>query len=410
MLPRREDISRSHADELQSAFVPGGVDHARKLRVALFSGNYNCVVDGANRMLNRLIAYGMEQGLDARIYSPATANPAFPPEGELIPVRSFPIPRRPEYRFAPHLPRKVASDVRKFGPDLFHVSCPDGLGDGAIRLARGMNVPVVASLHTRFETYFEFYRLGFLRRPAEAWLRSFYNRCDLLLVPSNILAQEMRRLGVSTPMRVWTGGVDSQQFHPSRRDIAWRRTCGIEDHEIAILFFGRLVLEKGLAMFETVVRQLHKEGIAVRPLVVGDGPERDRFARRLKDGVFTGHLAGDELARVVASADLFLNPSITESFGIVTLEAMASGVATIAANVPANCLLLQNGRAGRLVDPSSVDDYVQAVRGLIMAPSARQILADAGTLAAQDFSWPFTLKAVLEAYGDLAGDCPASPG
>ena len=375
----------------------GGLDG---LRVALFSGNYNCVVDGANRALNRLTTHALSRGLGMRIYSPTIANPAMCPAGDLVSVPSFPIPGRPEYQLAPRLPGSIARDVQSFRPDVVHVSAPDGLGMGAVRLARRMGVPVVASMHTRFETYLEFYRLGFLRGIAEAWLRRFYNQCDVLLVPNEVIAQQLRAIGVGTPTRLWARGVDRAQFNPSRRSLSWRRMHGIADHEIVLLFFGRLVLEKGLAVFAEADSELRRAGVPFRTLIIGEGPERRRLERTLPHAHFTGHLDGDRLAQAVASADILVNPSLTEAFGNVTLEAMACGVVPVAADVPVNRLLIEDRRTGLLVEGSAPSAYARAVRELSAAPASLRMMARAAAGSADDFRWDDMLDAVIVTYAE----------
>lgn len=375
-----------------------------EVRVALFSGNYNCVRDGANRALNRLVGHVLAQGHAARVYSPTAPEPAFVPTGELVPVRSLAIPGRSEYRLATGLPRATARDVGRFAPSIIHVSAPDGLGTGAIRLGRRLGVPVVASMHTRFETYCEYYGVGFLRRPIEAWLRRFYDRCDLVLVPNAEIGVELAAAGIATPTRVWSRGVDRRQFAPVRRDLAWRREQGIADHEHAILFFGRLVAEKGLATYAAVLRALRQRGLPVRPLVVGEGPAHERFARTLVDPVFAGYLDAAALGRAVASADILVNPSVTEAFGNVTLEAMAAGVPVVAADVPATRALIEDGRSGLLVPARIEACYVDAVHDLIADEDARRAFAAAGVEVARGFDWDATLASVVTAYREqIAG-------
>jgi glycosyltransferase involved in cell wall biosynthesis len=153
------------------------------MRVALFSGNYNYLRDGANQALNRLAGYLVRCGHDVRAYSPVTDTPAFEPQGELVAVPSIPFPFRTEFRLALGLPRETREDVRRFAPDIIHVSVPDFLGTRAETFALQLGIPVVTSLHTRFETYFSYYGLGILRPPAEWHLRRFYRRCDHVLAP-----------------------------------------------------------------------------------------------------------------------------------------------------------------------------------------------------------------------------------
>src|SRR6266540_2177804 len=150
----------------------------RKLRVALFSGNYNYTRDGANQALNRLVGHLLEAGAEVRVYSPTSARPAFPPTGELVSVRSIALPGRGEYRAALPLPRPVRRDIEAFAPTIIHLSAPDLLGFQAQQLGRRLGVPVVSSLHTRFETYLAYYGLGWLRAAVERYLQRFYAGCD----------------------------------------------------------------------------------------------------------------------------------------------------------------------------------------------------------------------------------------
>jgi len=381
--------------------APAAKPSSRPLRIALFSGNYNCVRDGANKALNRLVQHLIDGGHAVRVYSPTVAAPAFPPAGDLVSAPSVPIPLRPEYRFSTGLPRRLEADVRAFAPDLFHLSAPDLLCVAAARLARRMGRPVVASLHTRFETYFDYYGLGILRGPVVRWLRWFYCMADLVLVPSSEMAAELSGMGVSTPTRIWSRGVDAGLFAPSRRDMAWRRAQGFADADAVPLFFGRLVAEKGLDMFEATILRLRALGHRVRPLLVGEGPARPALERRLGDSVFTGHLDGEALARAVASADLLINPSVTEAFGNVTLESMASGLPVVAADVTATRALVAHEVDGLVVPPKDLDAWAAAVLRLMEDADLRRRLGAAGRSRAVRFSWPAILDSVVLAYREL---------
>lgn len=369
-----------------------------RLRVALFSGNYNCVRDGANQALNRLVAHLLTRGADVRVYSPVAPTPAFEPAGTLVPVRSFAIPGRPEYRLAPGLSRAARADLAAFAPDLVHLSAPDPLGRAAQRWARRRGVPVVASLHTRFETYFAYYGLGWARPLAEAHLRRFYRDADRVLAPNAPIARELRAQGLAGRVGIWSRGVDPALFSPDLRDPAWRRAHGYADDEAVLLFFGRLVKEKGLELFADAVARLRAGGRRVRPLIVGDGPWRAAFARRMPNAVFTGHLSGAALGRAVASADIFLNPSRTEAFGNVTLEAMASGVAIVSADVPSATALVEHGRSALLVPPADAAAMAAAVARLSDRPALRRALADAALADAAPYRWEAVLDEVLSVY------------
>ena len=154
------------------------------LRIALFSGNYNYVRDGANQALNRLVEYLLRQGASVRVYAPTVDEPAFEPQGDLVSVPSVPIPGRSEFRFPLGLPKSVRDDIAKFDPNIIHVASPDVSSHRAVSWARDRGVPILASVHTRFETYPRYYGLGFTEPWLEAILRRFYHRCDFIVSAS----------------------------------------------------------------------------------------------------------------------------------------------------------------------------------------------------------------------------------
>jgi phosphatidylinositol alpha 1,6-mannosyltransferase len=367
------------------------------MRIALFSGNYNYVREGANQALNRLVRFAEDQGHCVRVYSPVTDTPAFEPEGELVPVRSVRLPVRGEFRLALGLPRHLREDLRRFAPDLVHVSTPDILDTRAQTFAKRLGVPVVASMHTRFETYFSYYGMHWARPLAEAHLRRFYRRTDHVLAPTPGIVAEMKRLRGDDRVSLWSRGVDRQLFDPARRDTKWRRSHGWSDDYVVLLFFGRLVLEKGVEDFVSTTLRLRERGIAVRPLIVGEGPARSTFDA-LEDAVFTGHLDGPDLARAVASADILLHPSRTEAFGNVVLEAMASGLTVVCADADSARALVEEGRTGFL---RRADDFVEVIAELMRNPRKRHEIGVGARNASSRFSWDAASQSVLEAYRSL---------
>ncbi|MEA3079560.1 MAG: phosphatidylinositol alpha 1,6-mannosyltransferase [Sphingomonadales bacterium] len=372
----------------------------RAVRVALLSGNYNYLREGANQALNRLVAYAERNGFKFRVYSPVTRTPAFEPAGDLVAVPSIPLPGRTEFRLAPGLPRAVRDDVRMFAPDLIHLSTPDILGTRAQTFARHLGVPVVASLHTRFETYFDFYGLGWARPPAEAHLRRFYRRSDHVLAPTPAMVAELKRLRGDEAVSLWSRGVDRDLFNPRRRDLEWRRAQGFADEDVVLLFFGRLVLEKGVRDFVAVAQRLRALGVEVKPLVVGAGPAQDAFDA-LEDAILTGHLEGPDLARAIASADILIHPSRTEAFGNVMLEAMASGLAVVASATQSAEALIAHGRSGLLCPPEDIDCFVAEVARLAGDARARSALGEAARTASAAFRWDDAAESVLRAYRSL---------
>ena len=369
------------------------------MRIALFSGNYNYLREGANQALNALVAYlERNAGCKVRVYSPVTAAPAFEPAGTLIAVPSIALPRRREFRLALGLPASIRRDLLRFAPDIVHVATPDILGTRAQTFALRRGIPMVASLHTHFESYLDYYGLGWARPLVEAHLRRFYRRSDHVFVPTPGLARDMKALRGDDKVSVWSRGIDRDRFAPARRNPAWRRAHGIGDDRIAILFFGRLVLEKGVKTFVSVLRELERRA-PVTPLVVGAGPAAEAFAA-LPGAMMTGHLDGPDLARAVASADIMLTPSTTETFGNVVLEAMASGLPVVSADAPSARALLVDGETGFLCPPDAVPAYVDAITRLLDV-DVRRAMGLRARSASAAYSWEAASESVAEVYRSI---------
>lgn len=368
------------------------------LRIALFSGNYNYVRDGANQALNRLVEYLLRSGAQVRVYSPTTDTPAFEPQGDLVSLPSIAIPGRGEYRAATGVNRRIRRDLDEFNPNVVHVSAPDIGCHRAVTWARRRSLPVLASVHTRFETYFRYYNMAWLEPVVVAMLRRFYRRCDALVAPSESFAQVLRDQRMNYDIDIWSRGVDREIFHPGLRDLAWRRSLGIGDEEVVVGFHSRLVMEKGLDVFSDTIDQLRRRGVVHRTLIVGDGPARPWLEARLPDAVFAGFMSGNNLGKAVASMDVLFFPSTTETFGNVSLEAMACGLPVVAAAATGSQNLVDNGRSGRLIRPGAVHQFAEALQSYIEDPALRRAHGQAGEKRSEAFSWDQINQVVADTY------------
>ena len=368
------------------------------LRIALFSGNYNYVRDGANQALNRLADYLLRQGAQVRAYSPTVANPAFEPTGELVSVPSVAIPLRPEYRLPLALTPRIRRDLAQYRPNIIHIASPDIVAHRAVSWARRHDVAAIASIHTRFDTYLSYYHMEVLEPAARAIMRRLYRRCDAIVAPAESTAAVLRAQRMNRDISIWTRGVDREQFHPGRRDMAWRRGLGIADDELIVLFLGRVVMEKGLDVFADAVDALAERKVRHRVLVIGEGPARPWFEQRMPKAMFIGHQLGDDLARGLASGDVFLNPSITEAFGNVTLEAMACGLPVVAAVATGATSLVRDRETGTLVEPSDAEGFADAIEAYAKDPELRRRHGDAGLAYAQTMDWDNINSAVVRTY------------
>jgi glycosyltransferase involved in cell wall biosynthesis len=368
------------------------------LRVALFSGNYNYVRDGANQALNRLVGYLLRRGVKVRVYAPMVDNPAFEPTGDMVAIPAIPIPSRSEYRVPSALTPRVRQDLADFAPNIVHVSSPDIVAHRAVSWARRREIPAVASVHTRFETYLAYYHLEMLEPAVRALLRRFYRRCDAIVAPAESTAAVLRAQRMNRDISIWARGVDREQFNPGRRDMAWRRGLGLADDAMVIAFLGRIVMEKGLPEFVAAIEALKERGAPHRVLVIGEGPARGWFEQRLPGAVFVGHQEGPDLARALASADVFLNPSITETFGNVTLEAMACALPVVAAVATGATSLVRDGVTGLLVDGGDEEKFAAALDRYARDPGLRRSHGAAGLDFARTMDWDTINSAVLSVY------------
>ena len=372
-------------------------------RIALFTGAYNHIADGVSLTLNRLVDYLEDHGADVRVFAPTAEDPVVDHAGTLVPARSIPLPGRSEYRIALGLSPTVREEIERFDPTLFHVATPDVLGYQALRLARKMGVPTVASYHTHFSSYLKYYHLGLFEGVLWSYLRRFYAQCEQVYVPSPSMMTVLREHGVGAGLRLWERGVDTTRFNPDRRSMMWRQALGIEADDVLVTFVGRLVWEKGLNLFADVLRGLDARGIRHRSMIVGEGPARSELEARLPETIFTGHLGGEALPRAYASSDVFLFPSDTETFGNVTLEAMASGTPTICADATGSNALVDHGVTGLLAPAGRTDVFLAHTQRLVEEAALRYQMGCQALARAQHYEWDAVLGRIVRYYDEALG-------
>lgn len=216
----------------------------KQLRIALFTGNYNYIKDGVALTLNRVVDFLRARDVPVLVFAPSVDCPALPSTAEIVRIPSFPIPGRPEYRFATGLPALARRRLAAFRPTLFHIAVPDLLGLQALKLSQRWRVPVLATYHTRYDEYLGYYGLGALKPLGKTYLRYFYSRCELVCPPSESMLQNLQSEGIIRQGRVWSRGVESELYHPRNRSQEWRRSLGFTDGDTVITYAGRLVKEK----------------------------------------------------------------------------------------------------------------------------------------------------------------------
>ncbi len=370
-------------------------------RIALFTGAYNHIADGVSLTLNRLVSYLERNGAEVLVFAPSVENAPVKHAGRLFPIPSLAAPGRKEYRVSLGLTRAARKELAAFKPTLFHIATPDILGNQALRLAKKWGIPAVASYHTHFSSYLKYYGFEELEGFLWKYLRRFYRQCEHIYVPSQSMAAVLRAHEIKRGLRLWQRGVNTSLFNPERRSSAWRQTIGLEEDEVLITFVGRLVWEKGLDVYAKVIERLTENGIPHRSMIVGDGPARAELSERLPDTIFTGHMGGEALARAYASSDLFFFPSDTETFGNVTLEAMASGLPAVCADATGSNGLVQHGVTGMLAPPGDVDIFYEYVSQIATDPALRYIMGENAVLRAMEYEWDTILARIAGYYDEI---------
>ncbi len=318
------------------------------MRYAIVTETYPPEVNGV-----ALTVQGLENGLRKRGHDVDVVRPRQQHDGDPAPhevlVRSAALPRYPGLRFGLPAPLLLARQWQQQRPDAIYVATEGPLGWSAMRTARRLGIPVASGLHTRFDQYLPDYGAAWLQGTALRWMRRFHNQAEATLVPTRELQQFLQENGFNRA-RLLARAVDGSQFDPNKRDAVLRAGWGVQDDGLVVIYVGRIAAEKNLGLAISAFRRIQQQRPDARFVWVGDGPMRETLAQQHPDFIFCGVQRGQALARHFASGDLFLFASRSETFGNVTLEAMASGVATVAFNYGAAREHLQNGYSGIAVD------------------------------------------------------------
>jgi len=303
-------------------------------------------------------------------------------------VRGIPLPGYSALQVGLPAGRTLRALWRREPPDALYVATEGLLGWSAVAVAAQLGIPALSGFHTNFHRYSRHYRIGFLRRPIYGYLRRLHNRTACTLVPTDELRTELLEDAFDR-VEVLGRGVDGALFHPRRRSEQLRRAWGVREGERVVLYVGRLAAEKNLPLALRAFRAMRAADPALRFVLVGDGPMTAALQHEEEGLLFAGVQYGERLAEHYASADLFLFPSETETFGNVTLEAMASGLAPVAFDYAAARLLIEPGRNGLRVPPGDAEGFVQAAVGLVREPPERLAeMRAAARQRAEQHTWP----------------------
>lgn len=332
------------------------------MRYSLVTETYPPEVNGVALTVHGLESGLRERGHDVTLIRPRQATDA-PLVGATLLVRGAALPRYPGLRFGLPATRALARHWRMMRPDAIYVATEGPLGWAALRVARRLGIPAATGFHTRFDDYVRSYGAPWLQGTALRWMRHFHNGAQATLVPTRELQRFLEGQGFHNVILL-PRAVDTQAFHPDHRDPALRAKWGLDENALAVIHVGRIAPEKNLPLAVRAFRALQRVRPDARFVWVGDGPAREALQRENPDFVFCGVQRGEALGRHFASGDLFLFPSRSETFGNVTLEALASGVPTVAFDYGAARELLRDGIHGAAIALNDDAGFVAAARQL----------------------------------------------
>ena len=360
-----------------------------QMRLAVITETYPPEINGVAMTTGRLVSAMQQLGHWIELIRPrqhAKDMPADQSALEEILHTGVPIPRYGGLKFGLPAKRKLVARWRLRRPDLVHVVTEGPLGWSAIAAAKALKIPVTSDFHTNFHTYSQHYGLGWLQKPVNAYLRKFHNQTLATFVPTQALADELGLLGYRN-LRVVSRGVDTALFNPGRRDPVLRRAWGLEEGDIAVLYVGRIAAEKNLPLVFDAFEAMQRRQPGMRLILVGDGPQRATWEARYRQHVFAGMRVGEDLARHYASGDVFLFPSLTETFGNVTLEAMASGLAVVAYDYAAAREHVRSGDNGLLASFNQPAAFVAVAEHLVRQPDGLQAMRARAVSTAAAVAW-----------------------
>jgi glycosyltransferase involved in cell wall biosynthesis len=380
--------------------VDAGLPARRSLRVSVVTETWPPEVNGVAATSARVVAELRDRGHELQVLRPRQQHgdtAADEPGYAEVLMRGLPIPRYPQLKMG--LPSRRTL-LRLWGlqrPDVVHIVTEGPLGWSALQAAQALRLPVVSDFRTNFHAYSRHYGVAWLQRPIVGYLRKFHNRTACTMVPTDTLRAELQAEGFMN-LRVVARGVDTQLFDPARRSEALRRRWGVAPDQMVAMHVGRIAPEKNLETLIAAHAAMRQRDPRVKLVFVGDGPARASMQQRCPDAHFAGLQRGEDLAAHYASADVFLFPSLTETYGNVLPEALASGLAVVAFDCAAAGQLVSHGHNGLLVKPGEGAEFCSTAARLAGHMAEARLLGAEGRHTALKLDWGRIAREVESEY------------
>lgn len=379
----------------------------RRTKVAFFSDILIPGFDGAQRTMFHIIKRIPHERYEYTFICGEGPGEGF--QHQVLDVPSVSIPFNQDYSLAmPALAYfKIKRALDRFRPDVIHISSPSLLGKFALEYARSRSIPVVTIYHTHFISYVDYYLKGMpivtdiAKSRVISGQRSFYNRCDHVLVPTIEIKKELVSYGFEAEkLIIWQRGIDHSVFNPDKKDSEFIKEITGNDH-YNILFASRLVWEKNLSTMIRLYRLFEKKGDRVNFIVAGDGIAKKTLEEKMSNAHFLGKVDQETLARLYSGSDVFIFPSISETYGSVVIEAMSCGCPCVIADGGGTKALIRQGITGFLSEPEVEQDYYDKILMLRTHPTIRSLIIQEGIKYARQMDW----NVLIHRYLNLVDQC-----
>jgi glycosyltransferase involved in cell wall biosynthesis len=379
------------------------------MKVAFFAEILIKDFDGASRTMFQLIERIPKQEFEFLFVCGMHQND-LQETFQVLKVPTLQVPGNATYRFSvPTLKKKsLEKQLLAFNPDVIHIATPSFLGNFGLKFAQKHNLPVITIYHTHFISYMDYYlkSVPFLINPTKKLIQnsynSFYNKTDIIYIPSESISQELTKGGVSPkPQKIWKRGIDLSLFSPEKRSSEFIQEI-TGNSQKNILFSSRLVWEKNLKVLIELYRLVEDRKLPYNIIVAGSGVAEEECRKLMPKAFFLGHTDHSKLSRIYASADVFMFPSVTETFGNVVLEAMASGLPCVIANGGGSKDFIRPGENGFLCEPENAKQYLKYIELILNDEVLADKIATKSIEYSKTFDWDYLAAAYFEDLNTLA--------
>lgn len=368
------------------------------MKIAYFVGTFR-EIDGVTRVLLKIIEEANRRNIANTLVTgwfDRTRN--YPTKITKVPSINFPLYRA--YYLSSPAVREFKKQIDQFKPNLIHIHSPETLGWAALRYAKEKRIPIIATHHTDFVEYLPYYHASWVEPLLWTILRNLYNQMNLVTTPSSVITQKLKENHIRHVITI-PNGVDLEVFNPRFKSDGWRKHITGKKDKSIILSVSRLSWEKDLTTLAQTYRLLQTNKVNFTMAIAGMGPAKNELKKLMPKAKFLGHLQKKELRIAYASSDILLFPSSTETFGNVTIEAMASGLVPIVANAGGSKTIVQNRIDGLLSKPKNAQDFYRNIQLLIKNRNLKNRLAETAIKHAKKYSWDKVLNLLFKKYEEV---------